>query len=264
MVFVGFGFLMAFLQRYGFSSVGFTFLLAAFALQWSTLIQGFLHSMHGGRIRVGVQRWAVVGSRLLPSPGLAGRPLPGRESQPRPCPSVGSQTCGGCPRGLPAPSAAAHPATPGPFSKPLLTQGLLGAWTASWERRGSGHSWFRIWSSCPLWASHATSQNLAETAFLGHERGPREPFPPTREGPRCRCSRPAGPDLGLRGPLCRPLPRFCPVSPAWSTRTSVRGLCSSPSAPSWAGLGLLSCCSWPCWRPYCSGSMSLCSSASWG
>ncbi|XP_059001563.1 ammonium transporter Rh type B [Mustela lutreola] len=55
MVFVGFGFLMAFLQRYGFSSVGFTFLLAAFALQWSTLIQGFLHSMHGGRIRVGVQ-----------------------------------------------------------------------------------------------------------------------------------------------------------------------------------------------------------------
>ncbi|XP_032174013.1 ammonium transporter Rh type B [Mustela erminea] len=55
MVFVGFGFLMAFLQRYGFGSVGFTFLLAAFTLQWSTLIQGFLHSMHGGRIRVGVQ-----------------------------------------------------------------------------------------------------------------------------------------------------------------------------------------------------------------
>lgn len=27
-------------QRHGFSSVGFTFLLAAFALQWSTLIQG--------------------------------------------------------------------------------------------------------------------------------------------------------------------------------------------------------------------------------
>ncbi|XP_045838768.1 ammonium transporter Rh type B isoform X1 [Meles meles] len=55
MVFVGFGFLVAFLQRYGFSSVGFTFLLAAFTLQWSTLVQGFLHSTHGGRIRVGVQ-----------------------------------------------------------------------------------------------------------------------------------------------------------------------------------------------------------------
>ncbi|XP_023617298.1 ammonium transporter Rh type B [Myotis lucifugus] len=55
MVFVGFGFLMAFLQRYGFSSVGFTFLLAAFALQWSTLVQGFLHSFHGSHIHVGVE-----------------------------------------------------------------------------------------------------------------------------------------------------------------------------------------------------------------
>ncbi|XP_004388537.1 ammonium transporter Rh type B [Trichechus manatus latirostris] len=55
MVFVGFGFLMAFLQRYGFSSVGFTFLLAAFALQWSTLVQGFLHSFHGGNIHVGME-----------------------------------------------------------------------------------------------------------------------------------------------------------------------------------------------------------------
>ncbi|XP_030887555.1 ammonium transporter Rh type B isoform X3 [Leptonychotes weddellii] len=55
MVFVGFGFLMAFLQRYGFSSLGFTFLLAAFALQWSTLVQGFLHSMHQGHIHVGVE-----------------------------------------------------------------------------------------------------------------------------------------------------------------------------------------------------------------
>ncbi|KAG8520017.1 Ammonium transporter Rh type B [Galemys pyrenaicus] len=55
MVFVGFGFLMAFLQRYGFSSVGFTFLLAAFALQWATLVQGFFHSFHGGHIHVGVE-----------------------------------------------------------------------------------------------------------------------------------------------------------------------------------------------------------------
>ncbi|XP_020025430.2 ammonium transporter Rh type B [Castor canadensis] len=55
MVFVGFGFLMVFLQRYGFSSVGFTFLLAAFALQWSTLVQGFFHSFHGGHIHIGVE-----------------------------------------------------------------------------------------------------------------------------------------------------------------------------------------------------------------
>lgn len=74
MVFVGFGFLMAFLQRYGFSSVGFTFLLAAFALQWSTLIQGFLHSFHGNHIHVGVERWAAAASLL--SLALPGRRLP--------------------------------------------------------------------------------------------------------------------------------------------------------------------------------------------
>ncbi|XP_032116530.1 ammonium transporter Rh type B isoform X1 [Sapajus apella] len=55
MVFVGFGFLMVFLQRYGFSSVGFTFLLASFALQWSTLVQGFLHSFDNGHIHVGIE-----------------------------------------------------------------------------------------------------------------------------------------------------------------------------------------------------------------
>lgn len=68
MVFVGFGFLMVFLQRYGFSSVGFTFLVASLTLQWATLLQGFLHSFHGGHIHVGVERWALV------SPWLPLRP----------------------------------------------------------------------------------------------------------------------------------------------------------------------------------------------
>ncbi|XP_058516413.1 ammonium transporter Rh type B isoform X2 [Ochotona princeps] len=55
MVFVGFGFLMVFLQRYGYSSLGFTFLLAAFALQWATLVQGFLRSYQDGYIPVGME-----------------------------------------------------------------------------------------------------------------------------------------------------------------------------------------------------------------
>uniref|UniRef100_A0A8C2A842 Rh family, B glycoprotein (gene/pseudogene) n=1 Tax=Cyprinus carpio TaxID=7962 RepID=A0A8C2A842_CYPCA len=54
MIFVGFGFLMTFLQRYGFSSVGFNFLIAAFSLQWATLMQGFFHGLHHGKIHVGV------------------------------------------------------------------------------------------------------------------------------------------------------------------------------------------------------------------
>ena len=40
MVFIGFGFLMTFLRRYGYSSVAFNFLLAAFAIQWSTITTG--------------------------------------------------------------------------------------------------------------------------------------------------------------------------------------------------------------------------------
>ncbi|XP_066466300.1 ammonium transporter Rh type B [Tiliqua scincoides] len=55
MIFVGFGFLMTFLKRYSYSSVGFNFVIAAFAIQWSVLIQGFLHSFHQGKIHVGIE-----------------------------------------------------------------------------------------------------------------------------------------------------------------------------------------------------------------
>uniref|UniRef100_A0A8C0XBB2 Ammonium transporter Rh type C n=1 Tax=Castor canadensis TaxID=51338 RepID=A0A8C0XBB2_CASCN len=55
MVFVGFGFLMTFLQRYGFSAVGFNFLLAAFGIQWALLIQGWLQSRQNGYIFLGVE-----------------------------------------------------------------------------------------------------------------------------------------------------------------------------------------------------------------
>ncbi|NXY10918.1 RHAG protein, partial [Pteruthius melanotis] len=51
MIFVGFGFLMTFLKKYGFSSVGFNMLIAAFGLQWGILMQGFWH-MKGGKILV--------------------------------------------------------------------------------------------------------------------------------------------------------------------------------------------------------------------
>ncbi|XP_067880484.1 ammonium transporter Rh type A-like isoform X2 [Heterodontus francisci] len=54
MVFVGFGFLMTFLKKYGFSSVGFNLLIAAFALQWGTLMQGWLHHSDNGKIKVNI------------------------------------------------------------------------------------------------------------------------------------------------------------------------------------------------------------------
>ncbi|XP_072355164.1 ammonium transporter Rh type A-like [Scyliorhinus torazame] len=54
MIFVGFGFLMTFLKRYGFSSVGFNLLIAAFGLQWGTLMQGWLHHSDDGKIKVNI------------------------------------------------------------------------------------------------------------------------------------------------------------------------------------------------------------------
>ncbi|KFP86191.1 Ammonium transporter Rh type A, partial [Apaloderma vittatum] len=47
MIFVGFGFLMTFLKKYGFSSVGINMLIAAFGLQWGILMQGFWHTEEG-------------------------------------------------------------------------------------------------------------------------------------------------------------------------------------------------------------------------
>ncbi|EMP29188.1 Ammonium transporter Rh type C [Chelonia mydas] len=56
MIFVGFGFLMTFLQRYGFGAVGFNFLLAAFGIQWALLMQGWFHSFENGKILIGVEK----------------------------------------------------------------------------------------------------------------------------------------------------------------------------------------------------------------
>ncbi|XP_063079895.1 ammonium transporter Rh type A [Engraulis encrasicolus] len=53
MIFIGFGFLMTFLKRYGFSSVGLNLLLAAFGLQWGLLLQNIWHLDHG-KIKVNI------------------------------------------------------------------------------------------------------------------------------------------------------------------------------------------------------------------
>ena len=43
MIVVGFGFLMTFLKRYSWSSLGFNFLFTAFTVQWSMLVQGWFN-----------------------------------------------------------------------------------------------------------------------------------------------------------------------------------------------------------------------------
>merc|ERR1719510_1446345 len=43
MIFIGFGFLMTFLKRYGLSAVSLNMLISAFAIQWTILVSGFFH-----------------------------------------------------------------------------------------------------------------------------------------------------------------------------------------------------------------------------
>lgn len=59
MMFIGFGFLMTFLKRYGYSAVSLNFLIAAIVLQWATLCQGFFHTLsshgeHGTKILINI------------------------------------------------------------------------------------------------------------------------------------------------------------------------------------------------------------------
>lgn len=54
MMFIGFGFLMTFLKRYGYSSVGLNFIVAAFVVQWSTLTAGWLREFNDNKIYVNV------------------------------------------------------------------------------------------------------------------------------------------------------------------------------------------------------------------
>ena len=58
MIFIGFGFLMTFLRRYGYSSVSFNFLVAAFAIQWATLARGLFSLIDAEsccKIRIGLE-----------------------------------------------------------------------------------------------------------------------------------------------------------------------------------------------------------------
>nr|XP_041574273.1 ammonium transporter Rh type C isoform X1 [Taeniopygia guttata] len=80
MIFVGFGFLMTFLKRYGFGAVGFNFLLAAFGIQWALLMQGWFHSFKDGKILIGVENLInadfCVGSVCIAFGAILGKTSP--------------------------------------------------------------------------------------------------------------------------------------------------------------------------------------------
>lgn len=57
MMFIGFGFLMTFLKKYGYSAVAVNFLIAAIVLQWATICQGFYHTFDGKKIHITITRY---------------------------------------------------------------------------------------------------------------------------------------------------------------------------------------------------------------
>ena len=48
MIFIGFGFLMTFLKRYGYGAIGYNLFIAALMLQWATLIGGWMENAFSG------------------------------------------------------------------------------------------------------------------------------------------------------------------------------------------------------------------------
>ncbi|CAG5102323.1 Oidioi.mRNA.OKI2018_I69.chr1.g247.t1.cds [Oikopleura dioica] len=62
MIFVGFGFLMTFLKRYSWSSLGFNFLFAAFAIQWGILCQGWFFETSSHTVDATANHWTNLKS----------------------------------------------------------------------------------------------------------------------------------------------------------------------------------------------------------
>ena len=60
MIFIGFGFLMTFLKKYGLSAVSLNMMIAVICIQWATLVYGFFH----------LHKTNPVTGDKFPSPGV--------------------------------------------------------------------------------------------------------------------------------------------------------------------------------------------------
>ncbi len=70
MMFIGFGFLMTFLKKYGYGSVGFNMLITVYVIEWAILIAGWLESLgHNGMFQINLTRhvhlFALIKRKLL-------------------------------------------------------------------------------------------------------------------------------------------------------------------------------------------------------
>ena len=80
MIFVGFGFLMTFLAKYGFGAVGFNFLLAAISVQWGMLNMAWWHSASGATLVLDLSKLIegdfAAGAVLITFGALLGKTSP--------------------------------------------------------------------------------------------------------------------------------------------------------------------------------------------
>ncbi len=51
MIFIGFGYLMTFLRKYGYTALDFTFMIGAFEMQWHILNEDFWHAVFFGKFK---------------------------------------------------------------------------------------------------------------------------------------------------------------------------------------------------------------------
>jgi ammonium transporter Rh len=58
MMFIGFGFLMTFLKKYGYGSVGFNMLIAVYVTEWALLVRGWFDQGIGnsGQFKIGIPK----------------------------------------------------------------------------------------------------------------------------------------------------------------------------------------------------------------
>ncbi|EGC38236.1 hypothetical protein DICPUDRAFT_96981 [Dictyostelium purpureum] len=73
MIFFGFGFLMTFLRRYGYSALGYTFLISAMVAQWSVLLYGFFETFNNFSLLQGL---FCAGSVMISYGAILGRVTP--------------------------------------------------------------------------------------------------------------------------------------------------------------------------------------------
>ena len=63
MLYIGFGFLMTFLKKYGFGAVGYNFFIAALITQWGTIVSGCFNQIYAeghDHIELSIQTYVLV------------------------------------------------------------------------------------------------------------------------------------------------------------------------------------------------------------